>query len=194
MRSTLFSQTFSLQGFVHFRASANPSLVGRDIRIGFEINPDEVRPVYYGEGVSVGDSEVAPQQVLAVSQLVVDIRQSLVDVGLRRILSLVRRGLVEQRPEVLVKFGADKVEPFLQPIALDSPGLWRESARRILICQVLNNGRTLGENTPVVQAQRGNVALRIDRHIILARFRFMFGEVYLFQFDREAGLAGDDVR
>src|ERR1700733_3887098 len=165
-----------------------------DIRIGFEINPDEVRPVYYGEGVSVGDGEVAPQQELAVSQLVVDVRQSLIDVGLRRILGLVRRSLVEQRPEALVKFSADEGEPLLQPIALDRPGLRRDSAGRILIRQVLNDGRTLGENAAIVETQRGNVALRITLHELVARFRLMFGEVYLFQFDRDVSLGGNDVR
>src|SRR5271156_2547720 len=190
----LLRQTFGLQGFVHLRASANASLVSRDIRIGFEINPDEVRPVYYGEGVSVGNREVASHQELAISQLLVDVRQPLVDVGLRRILTLVRRGLVEQRPEALVKLGADEGEPLLQPIALDRPGLRRESARRILIRQVLNDGRTLGENAAVVETQRGNVALRIHLEVIRAGFRLVLGEVYLFQFDRNAGLGGDDVR
>src|SRR5258707_3365210 len=100
--SWLLRETFGLQSFVHLRASGNARLVGSDIRIGFEINPDEVRPVYYGEGVSVGDREVAPHQVLAVRELIVDVRQPLVDVGLRRIFGIVRRGLVEQRAEALV--------------------------------------------------------------------------------------------
>src|ERR1019366_1412559 len=73
-RRRLLRETFGLQGFVHLRASAHTSLIGRDIRIGFEINPDEIRPVYYGEGVRIGDGEGAPQQVLPVRELVVEIR------------------------------------------------------------------------------------------------------------------------
>src|SRR5580692_7348353 len=138
LRGWSLRETFGLQCFVHLRASGNASLVGRDIRIGLEIDPDEVRPVYNGEGVSVGDREVAPHQVLAARELVVEICQSLVDVGLCRILGIVRRGLGEQRGETLMQFGADKVEPLLEPIALDTASLWRESTRRILIRQVLN--------------------------------------------------------
>ena len=105
-RRCLFRETFCLQSVVHLRASANASMVGCDIRIGLEIDPDEVRPVYYGEGVRIGDREVAPHQVLAVRELIVEIRQPLVDVGLRRIFGIVRRGLVEERAEVFVKFGS----------------------------------------------------------------------------------------
>ena len=120
--------------------------------------PTKLVQLIIDENVRIGDREVAPQQELAVRKLIVDIRQPLVDVGLRRILGIVGRGLVEQRPEVLVKFSADEVEPLLEPIALDSAGLRRESARRILIRQVLNDSRALGENVAIVETQRGNIA------------------------------------
>ena len=65
---------------------------------------------------------------------------------------------------------------------------------RLLIGQVLDDRGTLGENAAIVETQRRDIALRIDRHVILAAFRFMFGEIDLFQIDREAGFGGDDVR
>ena len=110
---------------MHLRTSANPGLVGANVRIGFEINSDEVRPVYYGECIGVGDREVAAHKVLAVCKLVVDVGQPLIDIGLRRILDLLRRGLIEEGSEALVEVGADKGKPLLEPIALDSSSLRR---------------------------------------------------------------------
>jgi hypothetical protein len=64
---------------------------------------------------------------------------------------------------------------------------------RILIREVLNDGRALGQDAPIVETQRRNIALRIYLHVILAAFGLMFCEVHLFRFDRKSGLGCDDM-
>ena len=98
-------------------------------------------------------------------------------------LDVVRRSPVEQRGKALVQFGADEGEPVLQPVTIDSARCRSEPARGLRIRQILHDRRTLGEDAPVVEAQGGDVALRIHRHLIQSGCCFLLGEVHLFQFE-----------
>jgi hypothetical protein len=112
---------------------------------GFQIDSNEIRPVHDRKCVSIGDREIAAHEVLPVGELIVEPGEPLVDAGLRRILDVVRRSLVEQRGEALVQFGADEGEPLLQPVTIDSARGRSEPARGLLIRLSLPNISSEGE-------------------------------------------------
>jgi len=126
-RSHLLSQPFGLQRLMHFRAPADARHIGAEVRIGFEIYSNEIRPINDRKCVRIGDRELAAHEVLPASELIVEPGEPLVDAGLRRILDVVRRSLVEQRREALVQFGADEGEPLLVRLIYEAkrlcPGL-----------------------------------------------------------------------
>ena len=93
-----------------------------------------------------------------------------------------------------MKLGTNEREPFLQPVALQGAGGGRQPAGRLLIGQVLHDGRALGKNTAVIKAQRRHVAFRIDCHVILASFGFVVGEVNLLKLNRDPRFSRDDMR
>ncbi|KAG0918166.1 hypothetical protein G6F32_016432 [Rhizopus arrhizus] len=65
-------------------------------------------------------------------------------------------------------FGADEVQPFLQPAARPRAVGRRQAGLGLQVGQILDDGRAFGQHLAVVQLQRGNVSLAVDRTEVAA--------------------------
>jgi hypothetical protein len=136
----------------------------------------------------------SPGQVGAALQLTVQVREALGKVGPGGVLGRVGKGGVPQRAEALVDLGRDEGEPLLETIALERAVRRGKARLRRLVGKVLHERRDLRQDRAVVEAQRRDVAFRVHVREGLAPFRDAGSEVELVEIEREAGLAGDDMR
>jgi hypothetical protein len=85
-------------------------------------------------------------------------------------------------------------EPFLKLVACETADSGRQTAAGFLIGEILNDRRAFRQRGAVVEPKHRHVAFGIDRVEILTALGLMGLEIDLFDFERNAGLHGDDVR
>ena len=97
--------------------------------------------------------------------------------------------------QTFMQFGADEAQPLPELRSPDAVGRRRrELSLRILVGDILQDGRILGQHGSVVEPQRRHVAQRIDGAIVLAGRRNLSGVgVDLDEVDRGAGLIEGDA-
>ncbi|KAG1447750.1 hypothetical protein G6F57_017001 [Rhizopus arrhizus] len=91
-------------------------------------------------------------------------------------------------------FAGDKIQPFLQPYPLPAADGRGQRAFGFQVGQELDDHRAFGQHLAVVQLQRGNVSLAVDRTEVAAIGGLPGRVVDLDQFEREAELAQHDMR
>ena len=97
-------------------------------------------------------------------------------------------------PERLVELCRDEVQPLLESHALDRPRRRCELRLGSLVGDVLDDDRSLGEELPVVETQRGDVALGVDGEEALTSLERLLLQVDLLELERHTRFAERDVR
>src|SRR5438876_187503 len=90
------------------------------------------------------------------------------DVGELHLLHLRGHLGVEQRADLLVDLARGEVEHLHEAVALHRARLGREPGVRLVVGEVLADHLDFGENLPVVELERGDVALRVDLPVVLS--------------------------
>src|SRR5215470_9683665 len=109
-----------LESLPHLRPRRDALDVRLEVRPLAEIDLQKPRPVRDREEIGVGDRELrAHEEGASVAEMLVDVREAVVDEVRRELLVVGGHGWVEQRTERLVELRGDEVEPLLQTVALD---------------------------------------------------------------------------
>ncbi|MCY1442787.1 hypothetical protein D9M71_591690 [compost metagenome] len=101
---------------------------------------------------------------------------------------------VEQRPQPLVQFAADEVEPFQHAPALHAAERRQHADVTLELGQVLQDDRVLGEHLVVLQFQARHVALGVDGVEVATALDGMGLQVHLDQFMGQTQFAQHDMR
>jgi len=108
-------------------------------------------------------------------------------------LRIIRQNRAEHRPEILVQFGGDEVEPFLQLVTFRRTVRRREIFSGSFVGNHLDDHRAFRQNFAVVHHQRRHLPLGIDLGEVVAAFSLLCLEVNFDQFVRKAGFMKRDM-
>lgn len=188
------NQPFRLHRRLHCRPRGCALLERDQVRVGAEVEVDELHPAQHGEQIAVGDAEVFAEQVGLVGEVGVHVAEAAFQVELGGGFPVVLAQRVEEGGGRLVEFGTDEVEPALQAVALDAAVGGRELLFRGEVGDVLDDGRAFGEDFAGVEDQRRHVAAGIDFEVVGAAAGDLGGEVDGFGLVLEACFFEGDVR
>src|SRR4051812_35047219 len=90
-------------------------------------------------------------------------------------------GVVGRRSVGLVQLGSDMGEPALKVIAVDGACGRDDASPRVLVGDILYDRRALADHLPVVELKQRNLALWVDRPIILAFLGLFLAQIDLLQ-------------
>jgi hypothetical protein len=90
-------------------------------------------------------------------------RELLVEGGDGRSLGFRRDGGIEQRAITLVHFRGDVIQQLHEAVTLEGAIGRRQAGLRLLVGDILNDGRAFGEQLPILHDQGRYGALGVDR-------------------------------
>src|SRR5690606_2597623 len=185
------------QGLLNGRALRDASHQRSHAREGIEIDPSEARPADDREEIGVRRGEaLAQEKGTAVCQLVFHEAQPLDNLRAGpylRLRSVFR--MKEPGAEHLVQFRGNEVQPNLKFEALPGSGGRYERRFGLEVAEVLQDRGTFRQKSAILELQRRNVALGIDRSEGNAAFRQVWRspDVDPFERKRNARFCSDDL-
>src|SRR4029077_3552836 len=174
-------QPFRLQRLLYLWPRVHALHEGFDIREGREVEFDAWCPTRHRVKIGISYRELVTHQVLLTFKHLVDVLVVVRERLLGNLLVLVWGGWAEHRSVGLVQLGSDMGEPALKVIAIDGACGRDDASPRVLVGDVLYDRRALADHLPVVELEQRNLALWVDRPIIVAFLGLFLAQIDLLQ-------------